>query len=115
PGIFAWQCRKVGASMWPRSRERGNERKNDCTDCNHCASMWPRSRERGNLLRVTRRPSWILAASMWPRSRERGNDEVGWRKWYLLRSLRCGRAHVSAETHAPVAELIVPFSCFNVA
>ncbi len=60
------------------------------------ASMWPRSRERGNRDSIPAMD--VLAyASMWPRSRERGNEAI-----LTLpephRTLQCGRAHVSAET-----------------
>ena len=46
------------ASMWPRSRERGNSRLLlICEGTGDMASMWPRSRERGNS------PRWPVPAA----------------------------------------------------
>ena len=64
----------------------------------YVASMWPRSRERGNSL-PSQRHLKRASASMWPRSRERGNATTSHvASVSRLLALQCGRAHVSAET-----------------
>ena len=47
------------ASMWPRSRERGNDDRDAERSRSSDASMWPRSRERGNTAAASR-PSSTL-------------------------------------------------------
>ena len=87
---------KGGASMWPRSCERGikihTARYVDMTK----ASMWPRSCERG-IRCWCRRFKALIGASMWPRSCERGSRQLQLASAHL-RQLQCGRAHVSAES-----------------
>ncbi len=89
-------CALRPASMWPRTRVRGNGRDRDGLGRGGSASMWPRTRVRGNeVLGIWRRQHPRLQcgrglasaetrstltfrtsqrhASMWPRTRVRGN------------------------------------------
>ena len=83
-----------GASMGPRSHERGNNWTAWCTAGGYRASMGPRSHERGNRETIDAPCQKQLHASMGPRSHERGNPGVA-----DSGQIGCGRASMGPRSH----------------
>ena len=78
--------RVTGASMRPRSDDRGNNVNGTAmlpSGLSEIASMRPRSDDRGNSHRQksTLRPGPVTSASMRPRSDDRGNKVLAAEKW----------------------------------
>src|SRR5579883_2331268 len=104
---------RIGASMGPRSDERGN--KFIFALFNGTSKLqWGRARMSAEIIPVSSCPGCLSdAASMGPRSDERGNLMGSGRMILSYDKLQWGRARMSAEIRRPTDHSALQQPCFN--